>query len=76
MKVKQVASSLQVCMGAGFKWERLYRRNGLDGLRSRKPPGRLSGASSSGDPSPGYIIANSSISPGVPQGSFVVTDAV
>jgi len=38
MKVKQVASSLQVCMGAVFKWERLYRRNGLDGLRSRKPP--------------------------------------
>ena len=40
MKVKQVASSLQVCMGAVFKWERLYRRNGLDGLRSRKPTGR------------------------------------
>jgi len=41
MKVKQVASSLQVCMGAVFKWERLYRRNGLDGLRSRKPPCKL-----------------------------------
>lgn len=40
MKVKQVANSLQVCMGAVFKWERLYRRNGLDGLRSRKPTGR------------------------------------
>ena len=40
MKVKQVASSLQVCMGAVFKWERLYRRNGLDGLRSRKPTRR------------------------------------
>jgi transposase len=40
MKAKQVASSLQVCTGAVFKWERLYRRNGLDALRSRKPPGR------------------------------------
>jgi transposase len=40
MKVKQVANSLHVCVGAVFKWERLYRRNGLDGLRSRKPPGR------------------------------------
>ena len=40
MKVKQVASSLQVCMGAVFKWERLYRKKGIDALRSRKPPGR------------------------------------
>lgn len=40
MTAKQVADSLQVCMGVVFKWERLYRRKGLDGLRSRKPTGR------------------------------------
>ncbi|MDG7016378.1 MAG: helix-turn-helix domain-containing protein [Nitrososphaerota archaeon] len=40
MKVKQVAGSLQVCMGAVFRWERLYRRKGLDALRGRKPTGR------------------------------------
>ena len=35
-----MANSLHVCIGAVFKWERLYRRGGLDALRSRKPPGR------------------------------------
>ena len=39
-KAKDVARELNVCMGAVFKWERLYRRKGLDGLRSRKPTGR------------------------------------
>jgi transposase len=38
--VKEVARELNVCMGAVFKWERLYRRKGLDGLRTRKPTGR------------------------------------
>lgn len=40
MSVEQVAGSLQVCMGAVFKWERLYRKGGPDGLVSRKPTGR------------------------------------
>ena len=40
VKAKDVARSLQVCMGAVFKWERLYRKGGLDALRSRKPTGR------------------------------------
>jgi transposase len=39
-KAKDVAKELNVCMGAVFKWERVYRRDGLDGLRSRKPTGR------------------------------------
>lgn len=29
-KAKEVARELNVCMGAVFKWERLYRRYGLD----------------------------------------------
>ena len=39
-KAKDVARELNVCMGAVFKWERVYRRKGIDGLRSRKPTGR------------------------------------
>jgi transposase len=39
-KAKDVARELNVCTRAVFKWERAYRRNGLDGLRSRKPTGR------------------------------------
>jgi len=39
-KAKDVARELNVCMGAVFKWEHVYRRRGLDGLRSRKPTGR------------------------------------
>lgn len=38
--VKDVARQLNVCMGAVFKWERLYRREGIDGLRHRKASGR------------------------------------
>ena len=39
-KAKDVARELNVCMGVVFKWERLYRREGIDGLRRRKPTGR------------------------------------
>jgi transposase len=38
--VKDVASQLNVCMGVVFKWERLYRQRGVDGLRRRKASGR------------------------------------
>jgi transposase len=38
--VKDVARELNVCMGAVFKWERNYRRLGVDGLRRRKASGR------------------------------------
>ena len=38
--VKDVASQLGVCMGVVFKWERLYRRKGVEGLRHRKGSGR------------------------------------
>lgn len=39
-KAKDVARELNVCMGAVFKWERVYRKGGLGALRSRKPTGR------------------------------------
>jgi transposase len=39
-KAKDVARELNVCMGAVFKWERVYRRRGFDGLRTGKPTGR------------------------------------
>jgi len=39
-KAKDVARELNVCMGAVFKWEHVYRRKGLDGLRSTRPTGR------------------------------------
>ena len=38
--VKDVARQLNVCMGVVFKWERLYRRKGIEGLRHRKGSGR------------------------------------
>lgn len=39
-KAKDVARELNVSMDAVFKWERLFRRHGLDGLRHRKASGR------------------------------------
>lgn len=39
-KAKDVARELNVSMDAVFKWERLFRRHGLDGLRHRKSSGR------------------------------------
>ena len=39
-KAKDVARELNVSMDAVFKWEWLFRRDGLDGLRHRKAPGR------------------------------------
>ena len=49
---REVAEQLNVCDRAVFKWERAYRRSGVDGLRKRKAPGdppsrsRLPGGSS------------------------------
>lgn len=39
-KAKDVARELNVCEGAIFKWERVYRKAGVDALRRRKAPGR------------------------------------
>lgn len=39
-ETNDVARELNACMGAVFKWERAYRRGGLDGLRNRKHTGR------------------------------------
>lgn len=39
-KAKDVARELNVSMDAVFKWERPFRRNGLDGLRHKKASGR------------------------------------
>jgi transposase len=39
-KAKDVARELNVSIDAVFKWERLFRRHGLDGLRHRKVSGR------------------------------------
>lgn len=37
---KEVARELNVCDRAVFKWERVYRRMGVDGLKRRKASGR------------------------------------
>lgn len=37
---KDVTRQLGVCMGVVFKWERLYRQKGIEGLRHRKGSGR------------------------------------
>ncbi|MEP0824062.1 MAG: helix-turn-helix domain-containing protein [Nitrososphaera sp.] len=39
-KAKDVARELNVCEGAIFKWERVYRKAGVDALRRRKASGR------------------------------------
>lgn len=39
-KAKEVARELHVCMGVVFKWEHVYRKKGIEGLRTRKPTGR------------------------------------
>ena len=39
-KTGEVADELGVCMGAVFKWERLYAKLGVKGLRRKRPSGR------------------------------------
>jgi len=40
-KVKDVAKELNICEGAVFKWERVYRKGGgVDGLSRKKASGR------------------------------------
>src|SRR5208283_5679058 len=39
-KADEVANELGVCMGAVFKWERMYAKNGLEGIRRKHPTGR------------------------------------
>lgn len=38
--VEKVASTLRVCVDIVFRWSRSYRKNGIEGLRSKKPSGR------------------------------------
>ena len=41
-EAKDVAKQLSVSIGAVFKWEHNFRKDGVDALRTRKPPGRPS----------------------------------
>lgn len=41
-KAREVAKELSISMGAVFKWEASFRKNGIDSLMTRKPPGRPS----------------------------------
>ena len=41
-EAKEVAKQLSISMGAVFKWEHKLRKDGVDALRTKKPPGRPS----------------------------------
>lgn len=38
--VEKVANTLRVCVDIVFRWSRSYRKDGIEGLMSKKPPGR------------------------------------
>ena len=38
--VEKVANTLRVCIDIVFRWSRSYRKDGIEGLMSKKPPGR------------------------------------
>ena len=41
-KAREVSKELSISMGAVFKWEASFRRNGIDALMTKSPPGRPS----------------------------------
>ncbi len=41
-RVKDVARELDISVGAVYKWEASFRKEGIDALRTKKPPGRPS----------------------------------
>lgn len=40
MTAKKVADTLHVCIDSIFRWSRAYTKQGVDGIRRRKPSGR------------------------------------